>query len=193
MQKKEIIERHLTDLNKKILDVSISDHEGQTIDLAAGIDKSLDLIKLVQKERKQIFFVGNGGSAGIASHLAIDYAKNGKVNSRALNDSSSLTCLANDYGYDFVFSKQLEYYANEGDLLIAISSSGESKNILNGVDEAKKKNCNVITMSGFSSGNSLRKKGQINFYIDGAEYGIVEVAHLTLLHLILDIKMNLVK
>ena len=62
-----------------------------------------------------------------------------------------------------LFSKQLEYYANEGDLLIAISSSGESKNILNGVDEAKKKNCNVITMSGFSSGNSLRKKGQINF------------------------------
>ena len=152
--------------------------------IESGINQSLDIINNVQKNKNQIFFIGNGGSAGISSHLAIDYLKNGGVNSRALNDSSSLTCLANDFGYEFIFSKQIDYYANEDDLVIAISSSGESKNILNGIDSASKKNCSVITLSGFKKDNSLRSKGMINFYINHHDYGVVEVAHLTLLHLI---------
>tara|TARA_B100001750_G_C15407631_1_gene546084 strand:+ start:55 stop:636 length:582 start_codon:yes stop_codon:yes gene_type:complete len=189
----EVIKKQLNIINQSIQNAEITNNEGEVIDIESGINQSLDIINNVQKNKNQIFFIGNGGSAGISSHLAIDYLKNGGVNSRALNDSSSLTCLANDFGYEFVFSKQIDYYANEDDLVIAISSSGESKNILNGIDSASKKNCSIITLSGFKKDNSLRSKGMINFYINHHDYGVVEVAHLTLLHLILDIKMGLVK
>ena len=189
----EVIKKQLNIINQSIQNAEITNNEGEVIDIESGINQSLDIINNVQKNKNQIFFIGNGGSAGISSHLAIDYLKNGGVNSRALNDSSSLTCLANDFGYEFIFSKQIDYYANEDDLVIAISSSGESKNILNGINSASKKNCSVITLSGFKKDNSLRSKGMINFYINHHDYGVVEVAHLTLLHLILDIKMGLVK
>ena len=189
----EVIKKQLNIINQSIQNAEITNNEGEVIDIESGINQSLDIINNVQKNKNQIFFIGNGGSAGISSHLAIDYLKNGGVNSRALNDSSSLTCLANDFGYEFVFSKQIDFYANEDDLVIAISSSGESKNILNSIDSASKKNCSVITLSGFKKDNSLRSKGMINFYINHHDYGVVEVAHLTLLHLILDIKMDLVK
>ena len=189
----EVIKKQLNIINQSIQNAEITNNEGEVIDIESGINQSLDIINNVQKNKNQIFFIGNGGSAGISSHLAIDYLKNGGVNSRALNDSSSLTCLANDFGYEFIFSKQIDYYANEDDLVIAISSSGESKNILNGIDSASKKNCSIITLSGFKKDNSLRSKGMINFYINHHDYGVVEVAHLTFLHLILDIKMGLVK
>src|SRR5262245_65309265 len=77
-----------------------------------------------------IMFIGNGGSAGIASHLAIDFAKNGGLRALALNDAAALTCLGNDLGYEAVFAKQLDFHARPGDMLIAISSSGMSANII---------------------------------------------------------------
>ena len=85
----------------------------------------------------KIIFIGNGGSAGIASHLAIDFSKNGGLRALAFNDPSALTCLGNDLGYENVFAKQLEFHARPGDLLIAISSSGTSPNILSAVKEAR--------------------------------------------------------
>ena len=131
-------------------------------------------------------FIGNGGSAGIASHLAIDYSKNGSLPAMAFNDSSAITCLSNDYGFEYVFAKQIEFHARKGDVLIAISSSGKSINILNAVAVARKVGCNVITFSGFQPQNPLSKLGDVNFYIDSKEYGYVEVSHVALGHSILD-------
>src|SRR5262249_14111079 len=85
----------------------------------------------------KIMFVGNGGSAGIASHLAIDYSKNGSLRAMAFNDAAALTCLSNDLGYDRVFSEQIALHAQPGDLLVALSSSGASANILNAVKAAR--------------------------------------------------------
>jgi D-sedoheptulose 7-phosphate isomerase len=113
----------------------------------------------------KIIFVGNGGSAGIASHLAIDFSKNGGLRSLAFNDASALTCLGNDLGYENVFAKQLDFHARPGDLLIAISSSGRSPNILNAVKAARAHDCKVVTFSGFTEENDLRKTGDVNFYI----------------------------
>jgi D-sedoheptulose 7-phosphate isomerase len=135
-------------------------------------------------------FVGNGGSAGIASHLAIDFSKNGGLRSLAFNDSSALTCLGNDLGYENVFAKQLEFHARPGDLLIAISSSGRSPNILAAVKTARARNCKVVTFSGFTEENDLRKTGDINFFVRSREYGFVEVSHLALCHAVLDIDMG---
>jgi D-sedoheptulose 7-phosphate isomerase len=130
--------------------------------------------------------VGNGGSSAIASHMATDYSKNGDVRAMALNDSSMLTCLGNDLGYDRVFAKQIELYARPDDLVIAISSSGRSANILNAVKAARAAKCAVVTFSGFTADNPLRRLGDINFYVASDRYGFVEIGHLTICHAILD-------
>ena len=111
----------------------------------------------------KIIFIGNGGSAGIASHLAIDFSKNGGLRALAFNDPSALTCLGNDLGYENVFAKQLEFHARPGDLLIAISSSGTSPNILGAVKAARARDCKVVTFSGFTEDNDLRRTGDSIF------------------------------
>jgi D-sedoheptulose 7-phosphate isomerase len=138
----------------------------------------------------KIIFVGNGGSAGIASHLAIDFSKNGGLRALAFNDPAALTCLSNDLGYENVFSKQIDFHARSGDLLMAISSSGRSPNILGAVKTARERNCKIVTYSGFTEDNDLRKWGDVNFYVRSREYGFVEVAHLALCHAILDIDLG---
>jgi D-sedoheptulose 7-phosphate isomerase len=138
----------------------------------------------------RLFFIGNGGSAGICSHLAVDFSKNGGMRALALNDSSMLTCIGNDYGYEHVFEKQIEWQARSGDIVIAISSSGRSANILNGVKAARAQGSAVYTLSGFGADNPLRKTGDVNFYLADLSYGIVEIGHLTILHMVLDLEMG---
>jgi D-sedoheptulose 7-phosphate isomerase len=138
----------------------------------------------------KIIFVGNGGSAGIASHLAIDFSKNGGLRALAFNDPAALTCLGNDLGYENVFAKQIDFHARSGDMLIAISSSGRSPNILGAVKFARARDCSVATFSGFNAENELRQTGDVNFYVSSGEYGFVEVAHLALCHAVLDIDMG---
>ena len=134
-----------------------------------------------------IHFVGNGGSAAVASHMANDFCKNGGMRARAHNDASALTCLANDYSFDEVFARQIEMHAGEGDIVIAISSSGASYNILGAVEAAREAGCRVITLSGFSADNPLRRSGDLNAYVPSADYGFVEIAHLALCHAIVDL------
>lgn len=134
----------------------------------------------------RLFFVGNGGSAAIASHMAADYQKNGKMPTLCFNDAASLTCISNDLGYENVFSLPLQYHARLGDVLFAISSSGESESILHAVDHAKNACLNIVTLSGFEPDNRLRGKGGVNFYVPSKNYGTVEIAHLAILHSLLD-------
>jgi D-sedoheptulose 7-phosphate isomerase len=151
-----------------------------------AINQLVTLAKDVHAAGNKLIFVGNGGSAAIASHMATDYSKNGDVRSIALNDGAMLTCLGNDLGYDRVFAKQLELHARAGDLLIAISSSGRSPNILNAVEAARAANCKVVTLSGFKADNPLRRLGDFNFFLPSDRYGFVEIGHLTICHAILD-------
>lgn len=141
----------------------------------------------------KVIFVGNGGSAGICSHMATDYSKNGGIRSLAFNDGAILTCLSNDYGYEHVFEKQIEWHGRSGDIVVAISSSGRSENILNAVKMAHEMGCYVVTLSGFRTDNPLRKMGHLNFYLESQEYGFVEVGHLTILHAALDLKDKLLE
>ncbi|MEK6616901.1 MAG: SIS domain-containing protein [Bacteroidota bacterium] len=154
-----------------------------------GIELAVEMVKKVQLANKKIMMVGNGGSAGIASHQAVDYWKNGGVRAIAFNDSSLLTCISNDFSYAEVFSKPIEMFAEKGDLAFCISSSGGSKNIMNAAGQAKKSGCGVITFSGFRSDNPLRKIGDLNFYLPSHSYGYVEILHLFILHNILDAKL----
>ncbi|MBL4624861.1 MAG: SIS domain-containing protein [Flavobacteriales bacterium] len=144
--------------------------------------KSMQLLQ----NRKRIFFVGNGGSNSICSHMMEDYAKIGRFQSFTFSDPAFITCYANDYGYDNAMKEWLAIYFEKGDLLIAISSSGNSANILNAVDKANEKGGEVITLSGFKSDNKLRQKGNVNYYLDIENYGVVECFHQVILHAMLD-------
>jgi D-sedoheptulose 7-phosphate isomerase len=151
-----------------------------------GMEEAIRAITACARGEHKVMFIGNGGSAAVASHQALDYWKNGGIRALAFNDSSLLTCVANDYGYPHVFEKPIEMFADAGDLLIAISSSGRSENILAACRAALAKGCSVMTMSGFKPDNPLRAMGAINFYVASSSYGHVEIAHLALCHCLVD-------
>lgn len=136
-----------------------------------------EMIIKVNKAGGKIFIIGNGGSAAIASHAAIDFTKAANIPATTFNESSLLTCFANDYGYECWVEKALEFYAKKDDMVILISSSGQSKNIINGARKAKKMGLPLITFSGFLPKNPLREIGDVNLWIDSSKYNIVETVH----------------
>lgn len=144
-------------------------------------------------DMRRALFIGNGGSAAIASHSAIDFWKNGRIRAQCFNDPAQLTCLANDFGYEKVFSEAIKMFVRSGDVLFAISSSGESSNILNAVAEALRHDCFIATFSGFAPENPLRNMGHVNFYVPSGEYGYVELAHQVIMHALLDLYGKAVK
>jgi len=180
------ITRYFSELGSIFLKVQATDKSNKTIDFAEALEKAINLIVNQTSNGSKIIFIGNGGSASIASHQAVDFLKNGSMRAICFNDSSLLTCLANDFGYQYVFEKPVEMFADNGDVLVAISSSGKSENILRGVDAGKKIGCHIITMSGFKPDNPLKTKGDMNFYVPSNSYGYVEIAHLTLCHCMVD-------
>jgi D-sedoheptulose 7-phosphate isomerase len=119
--------------------------------------------------------------------MAIDFWKNGKVPAQSFNDSSLLTCISNDFGYEHIFAKPLDFFAEKKDVLFTISSSGKSKNILRAARVMSKKQGKIITLSGFAKDNPLRFKGVYNFYVPSCEYGLVEIIHQYICHFILDV------
>jgi D-sedoheptulose 7-phosphate isomerase len=185
------IRDYFTNLSGYLTQTAASSAEGEVVDLADAVNQVMTDAFRTHTAGNKLIFVGNGGSAAIASHMATDYSKNGNIRSLALNDGSMLTCLGNDLGYDRVFSKQIELHARSGDLLIAISSSGRSANILNAVGAARTSKCKIVTLSGFTADNPLRGLGDINFYIPSDRYGFVEIGHLTICHAILDFMCGL--
>lgn len=145
------------------------------------------LFSKIKKEQKQIFFIGNGGSAAIASHMTADFMKNGGMRTYSLYDNSVTTCMGNDYGYECIFSRPLEFLANEGDLLVAISSSGNSQNIVNAIRVAQNKRLYIVTFSGFQEENRISRAGIYNVYVPISHYGIVESIHNLILQQIVDV------
>lgn len=179
---------YLKGLGEILLKIEFTKANQQSSPLEEGLESAIQLISAQANLRKKIIFIGNGGSAAIASHQSVDYWKNGGMRAIAFNDTSLLTCIGNDYGYPYVFEKPIEMFADSGDVLIAISSSGKSENILRGTQMAKLKGCPTITMSGFKPDNPLRSLGEMNFYVPAptGAYGFVEIAHLTLCHCMVD-------
>ena len=177
---------YFTTLSDHLVQAAVTTGSGAPIEMAEAVNQVIALARRTHACGNKLIFVGNGGSSAIASHMATDYSKNGDVRAMALNDTAMLTCLGYDLGYERVFAKQIELYARADDLVIAISSSGRSANILNAVAAARAAKCAVVTFSGFTPDNPLRRLGEVNFYIDADRYGFVEIGHLTICHAILD-------
>ncbi len=175
---------------KKLIDsmnaIRVTDENNKIMTFPSGIALASRLIVERSNSGNKLMFIGNGASAAISSHMSTDFWKNGRMKAVAFNDSSVLTCIGNDYGYEFLFEKPIEMFADKGDVLMAISSSGGSANIINGAKAARRKGCKIITFSGFKSDNPLQNLGDINFYVPVDEYGPVEILHHSICHCILD-------
>jgi D-sedoheptulose 7-phosphate isomerase len=126
---------------------------------------------------KKVILAGNGGSAAMASHVAVDLTKACGIRAVNFNEADLITCFANDYGYENWVSEALRAYADPGDCVVLISSSGQSKNIINAAIQSKTIGCSLLTLSGFRSDNPLRKLGDVNLWVDSSNYNIVEMTH----------------
>lgn len=148
---------------------------------------AVDIAKAAKRKCRRFIFIGNGGSSAIASHMAADWLKNGKVAAMCFNDVALMSCISNDIGYQDVFAEPMWQHGEQDAVLFAISSSGQSESILRAVAVAQhNKYMKVVTLSGFAPDNPLRSKGDVNFYVPSDRYGIVEVAHHAICHSILD-------
>jgi D-sedoheptulose 7-phosphate isomerase len=187
MSLKESAQIYYNRLSSLLGKMQATQKDGNNLDFFMAIESAGQLAMNQTAAGKKIIFIGNGASASISSHMATDYWKNGGMRAVAFNDAALLTCISNDCGYENVFAKPVEMFADEGDVLIAISSSGKSENILKGVQAARNQGAQVVTLSGFKLDNPLRTMGDINFFVPDEEYGPVEILHLSITHCILDI------
>ena len=165
---------------------AVSNKQGDDLGAEGGITTASRLLADVRSNNGAVYVIGNGGSAGIASHVITDFVNVAKLRAYTLHDSSLLTCMANDYGYENAFARLLKQMAKPGDALVAISSSGKSANIRNAAAQVTAGGGSVITLSGFDGNNPLRTLGDINIWLDSTDYGFVEVGHQFVLHNIAD-------
>lgn len=183
MKEKIKLKNYLNTISKKIL-------EDKNI-----LNKLLLIKKILLntiKNKKKVLIFGNGGSAAISSHVSVDLTKNTKIKAINFNEADLITCFSNDYGYENWISKAIDFYADKNDVIILISSSGRSKNMLNACKVAKKKkNSIVITFTGNKKNNPLSKLGDINLWVNSNIYNYVENVHQIWLLSICDlIKIN---
>ncbi len=173
-----------------LTNTEIWNSQGRIEDYSSGIKALVDRFTACKKRGSQVFFMGNGGSSAIASHMTADFMKNGGMKTYSLYDNSVTTCMGNDYGYEYIFSKPMEFLVRPGDLVVAISSSGNSKNILYALEIARKKEAEIITFTGFRKDNQAKQMGDLNVYVPCEQYGKVESIHNLILQQIVDTIME---
>ena len=163
---------------------------GETVDLDGGFAKACELASRLKETGGVLYFAGNGGSAMMSSHMAVDFCKNAGVRSLAFNDVAFLTAIGNDIGYAHAFDMPLGALGRPGDALATISSSGNSPNIVAAIQAARRLGMSVVTFSGMAPDNQSRRAGDLNFWVPSKTYGVAESIHAVLLHCWLDRFMN---
>jgi len=176
----------LSELHSTIASMQVTDLTANALDTEAAIVKCLDMLRDLRRRNGSLYLIGNGGSAAVASHSVTDFVNVGQLRATTLHDSSLITCMANDFGYENAFARILATLARPGDALIAISSSGKSPNICNAAAKVRELGGIVITLSGFAPDNPLRVLGNINIWLDSRDYGMVEIGHQFVLHNVAD-------
>ena len=169
MSEKDFVQKYLEDFSNLVK---------PNKDISEKIIKVKNILIETNKKNKKIMIFGNGGSAAIASHFSVDLTKNAKIRCFNFNESDLITCFSNDYGYEKWIGKTISFYGDEGDVLIIISASGKSKNIIYGCESARtKKFSNIITFTGFDKNNPVSKLGDINFWTNSKAYNFIENIH----------------
>ncbi|MFM7373596.1 MAG: SIS domain-containing protein, partial [Chthoniobacterales bacterium] len=151
------------------------------------ITRLKDRVAEARDSGHKLMLAGNGASASIASHLATDFSKQGKVRAMAFNDANLITALGNDCGYENWIAKALDFYADKGDVLILISSSGKSPNVVKAAQRGKELELYVSAFTGFAKDNPLGAVSDINFWVDSRSYNIIECTHMIWLTAVVDL------
>ncbi len=184
---RDIILNYIDDIHNFFKQTRATSIKGKGLTLTDGLMESAEMVMSANSLGRKVIFIGNGGSAAVASHKALDFWFTGKIRGISFSDHVNLTCVSNDFGYQNIFTKQIEMFADNNDVLFAISSSGSSENIILAVEAARQRGCKCITFSGFKETNRLRKLGDLNFYTPVAHFNKVESTHLLLCDCILEI------
>ena len=167
MQEIEFIQEYLNRYQKSLLENDVSD----------SMIKMKKLLLQTRDEGKKVLIAGNGGSAAMASHVSVDLTKQAGIRTVNFNEADLITCFANDYGYENWLAKAIEFYGDEGDVAILISSSGESPNMINAAIQAKNMKMPIITLTGFEQDNPLRQFSELDFWVDSRAYNVIENTH----------------
>lgn len=181
-----LIPDYLKEFSQALQDTVVTDLDGNEKEQDWAYGEAVELFQKLRERQGTLYLIGNGGSSGVVSHASVDFLNQCSVKAFPITDNSQLTCFANDYGYENVFSTPIEKAMSSDDALIAVSSSGTSKNIVNGAQKAKELGASVITYSGFKEENPLRRSGDLNFWLNVGDYGKVELGHALLIHILTD-------
>ena len=173
---------YLNRLSQLMLQVQVTDLAGTTLSLEEGADRAVQMFVDVRSASRKVMLGGNGGSSAIVSHVENDLSESSKVRAMVFTEQPVLTARANDHGYGSVFERPIEMWAEPGDLLVTVSSSGKSENIIRALQMARSKGCDLMTFSGFAADNPSRLLGDLNIYVPSSDYVYVETAHTALLH-----------
>ena len=165
----------------------MTNERGEAIEIESGFRLWRDWAIAMNQKRGTVYLVGNGASASMASHFAADLAKNARLHTEVFSDLSLITAISNDMGYEHVFAEPLRRRGQPSDMLVAISSSGSSPNILAVADVAREIGSTVVTLSAMKPNNPLRSKGKLNIYLPAESYGEAETAHAAALHWWMDL------
>jgi D-sedoheptulose 7-phosphate isomerase len=177
---------YLNRLHDALVSTQTSTADGSRLALDEAANRAVDYLRQTHDSEGKIMLVGNGGSAAIASHMQNDLAKAGGLRALVFTEQPLLTAYSNDDGYESAYESSAKLWAEKSDVLIAISSSGSSKNILRTCEVIRSAGGRIITFSGFSQNNPLRSTGDVNFYVDSDSFGTVETAHAALGHFVTD-------
>jgi D-sedoheptulose 7-phosphate isomerase len=162
--------------------MAVTDLDGRALEHDQAFAHWTQVTENIRARQGTVYLVGNGASASMASHLAADLAKNGHLHTEVFSDLSLITAIANDIDFSEVFAVPLRRRLKPGDMLVAISSSGGSPNVLKAASAAREMGGFVATVSAMRAGNRLRATGDLNFYVSAPTYGEAETCHAAILH-----------
>ncbi len=181
---------YIDDISRALKNMIITDDNNNRLDIDEALEKWADISEQKRKQNGIFFFCGNGASATMAEHLSHDCFQNADFLTETVSETSHITAISNDLSFEDVFAYRIGKMLKENDMLISISSSGNSPNIIKAINKAKELGVFVVTLSGKKEDNLSRKLGNLNFYVPLATYGMVESAHATLLHCYLDLYLD---
>lgn len=184
-------EEYAKDINNALDKMIVTDKNGNVIDKSYGLDIWVEkAYEIREKTGGLLFFCGNGASATMAEHMSHDWFQNAQVNTYTVSETSHITAISNDLSYDEVFAYRINRVCSEKDMLVTISSSGNSPNVVRAIEVAREKGTYIVTVSGKKNDNFSRKNGDLNFYIPLETYGMVESAHALVVHSALDLFLD---
>ena len=157
------------------------------VDVTPLLVRLKDLLVDTRAKGRKVIFAGNGASSAISSHAAVDFTKAAGVRAITFHDVDLITCFANDYGYERWIEQALAAYADAGDVVVLISSSGRSPNIIRAAAHARDRGLTVVTLTGFAPDNPLRQMGDLALWVDSRSYNVVESVHQIWLLMVCDL------